>query len=95
MNFSYLFLIFISALLINTSGTPTINNSFNADDYKLVWSDEFNGKQVDTSNWNFETGNNGYGNHEQEYYQRANATVEDGNLIITGKKEDVGTGHYT
>ena len=43
--------------------------------YALVWSDEFNGTSVDTANWNFEIGGHGWGNHEQEYYQAANATV--------------------
>lgn len=65
------------------------------DEYKLVWSDEFNGNKVDTSNWNFEIGGSGWGNHEQEYYQPNNATVQDGNLIIWGKKENVADKHYT
>ena len=63
--------------------------------YQLVWSDEFNGNAVDTTSWNFETGGEGGGNHEQEYYQAANATVSNGNLVITGRKEDVGSNHYT
>lgn len=63
--------------------------------YQLVWSDEFNGSAVDTTNWGFEIGGEGYGNHEQEYYQPKNATVENGNLVITGKKETVGKNHYT
>ena len=63
--------------------------------YKLVWSDEFNGTSVDTLNWNFETGGNGWGNNEQEYYQAANATESNGYLVITAKKETVGTNGYT
>ena len=65
--------------------------------YKLVWADEFNGNAVDTNNWVYDmgTGGDGWGNHEQEYYQPANATVADGNLIITGKKENVEKNHYT
>lgn len=63
--------------------------------YHLVWSDEFNGPGIDTSVWVFETGNNGRGNNELEYYQRANASVEGGNLIITAKKEPSGTAWYT
>src|SRR3954454_22420261 len=73
----------------STSSTPASNG------YQLVWSDEFNGNAVDTSSWNFEIGGQGWGNHEQEYYQPANATVSDGNLVIAGKKEDVQTSHYT
>lgn len=67
----------------------------NKDGYKLIWSDEFNGKSIDTNNWNFEIDGNGGGNHEQEYYQVANATIENGNLVISGRKENVEGHHYT
>ena len=63
--------------------------------YKLVWSDEFNGTSVDTSTWNFETGGNGWGNNEQEYYQAANATESNGYLVIAAKKETIGSNGYT
>lgn len=63
--------------------------------YEMVWSDEFSRNAIDTASWNFETGGHGWGNHEQEYYQAANATVSDGSLVITAKSEDVETSHYT
>lgn len=63
--------------------------------YQLVWADEFNGNTVDTTNWVYDIGWGKWGNNEQEYYQPSNATVADGNLIITGKKEDVESHHYT
>ena len=63
--------------------------------YKLVWSDEFNGTAVDTSVWNFDTGNNGWGNNELENYQPSNASVVNGNLVITAKKETAGSANYT
>jgi len=63
--------------------------------YSLVWSDEFDGSSIDADTWNFETGGSGWGNHEQEYYQEANAAIENGNLVITGKKETVGSNKYT
>ncbi len=63
--------------------------------YQLVWSDEFNSSAIDTTSWNFETGGNGWGNNEEEYYQRENASDENGCLVITGKKEDLGGKHYT
>ncbi|ASU32216.1 Glycosyl hydrolases family 16 [Mucilaginibacter xinganensis] len=68
-----------------TPDTPVI--------YKLVWSDEFSGTAVDTSQWNMETGTGV--NNEKEYYQAANATVENGNLVITAKQEFVGGASYT
>src|SRR5437868_11579179 len=58
--------------------------------YSLVWSDEFDGTAVDTSKWVFETGGGGWGNNELEYYQAANATVGNGNLMITAKLESAG-----
>jgi len=63
--------------------------------YSLVWSDEFDGTAVDTSKWVFETGGGGWGNNELEYYQAANASVANGNLMITAKQESVGNEPYT
>ena len=62
--------------------------------YSLVWSDEFNGDSVDPANWTMETGSLNV-NNEKEYYQAANATVENGNLVITAKREDMGGFPYT
>ncbi|HWD88705.1 MAG TPA: glycoside hydrolase family 16 protein [Mucilaginibacter sp.] len=63
--------------------------------YSLVWSDEFDGPNIDDAKWNFETGGGGWGNAEQEYYQPDNATISNGNLVITVKKESVGGESYT
>jgi len=46
-----------------TSSTDTVSN---VNGYQLVWSDEFNGNAVDTTNWDFKIGGHGWGNHEQE-----------------------------
>ena len=53
----------------------------------LVWSDEFNAPNdspVDSSKWVLETGGNGWGNQELEYYtaRPQNAFQQDGNLVI-------------
>lgn len=63
--------------------------------YQLVWGDEFTDTTINTNFWNFETGGNGWGNHEKEYYQPDNASIENGNLVITAKKENVGINSYT
>ena len=96
------FTIAIVTLLFTTScnsaaddKTANADTTSNLNGYQLVWSDEFNGTSVDTTNWNFEKGASGWGNHEQEFYQSQNASIEDGNLVITGKKEDVEQSHYT
>lgn len=61
--------------------------------YQLVWADEFNGSI--SPSWVFETGGGGWGNNEKQYYQRANATVANGILQITARKENVGGYPYT
>jgi beta-glucanase (GH16 family) len=67
----------------------------------LVWADEFNGPTINTSeNWTFETGNNGWGNNELEYYTPGdNAFIqtegENGYLIITAKKQSFNGASYT
>jgi predicted esterase len=58
---------------------------------KLVWEENFNGKKLDETIWNFELGNGcpncGWGNNERQLYTKANHQLKDGNLIITAKKE--------
>jgi len=60
-------------------------------DWKLVWSDEFNGDSIDRSKWSFEINGNGGGNGEMEYYTDApeNAHIENGKLLITAIKDGV------
>src|SRR5258708_31872650 len=67
-------------------------------DWKLVWSDEFNGTSIDTNHWKFETGNhNGWGNHELEYYtdRPENASVSNGVLHIMERQESSNGFSYT
>ncbi len=54
-----------------------------------VWQDEFNtGSAADATKWTYETGGNGWGNNEMQYYTSgANTTITGGNLNITAKKE--------
>ncbi|MGB8451906.1 MAG: RICIN domain-containing protein [Anaerocolumna sp.] len=67
--------------------------------WNLVWSDEFNGTSLDTSNWTYETGtgSSGWGNNELEYYtgRTENLQVTGGNLVITARKENYGGMNYT
>lgn len=66
-----------------------------------VFADEFNGTAVDTSKWQVQTGDGcsygicGWGNNELQSYQAANATVANGLLTITAKKQRVGSKAYT
>src|SRR5262249_7909772 len=59
--------------------------------WALVWSDEFDGTAVNTSNWSFEVGGGGWGNNELEYYTSSgNVTVSGGLLTITASRAPSG-----
>lgn len=66
-------------------------------DYALVWSDEFNGTTLDESIWNFNTGGDGWGNNELQYYTQRpeNVRVKDGCLEIEARKETYENREYT
>ncbi len=66
--------------------------------YKLVWSDEFNDSTLNQSNWTYEIGNNnGWGNGELEYYTNRvqNCSEHNGILNITAQKENYYNYGYT
>jgi beta-glucanase (GH16 family) len=68
--------------------------------WRLVWSDEFNGPDgsgVDPTKWVPETGGNGWGNNELEYYtdRTANAYLQNGSLVIQANQETFGNRSYT
>ncbi len=60
--------------------------------YELVWSDEFETDgPVDNTKWSFQTGGNGWGNNELEYYTDGdNAEIKNGKLLITARAEKLG-----
>jgi beta-glucanase (GH16 family) len=66
-------------------------------DYRLVWSDEFNYKGLpDTNKWGNEVGF--IRNNELQYYTRQrieNSVVKDGKLLIIGRKEKFKDANYT
>lgn len=66
-------------------------------EYKLVWSEEFNGPELDLSTWTYETGGGGWGNRESQYYtnRKENIRIEDGKLIIQARKEKYENNDYT
>ena len=56
-------------------------------DYTLVWCDEFNEDGVlSTDHWSYEYGY--VRNHEAQWYQRDNARVEGGCLVIEARREE-------
>ena len=66
-----------------------------AQNWQLVWSDEFTTEIG--PNWILETGrgSSGWGNNELQYYRQENAEIENGELVITAKKENFGGAAYT
>jgi beta-glucanase (GH16 family) len=73
-----------------TSSAPTLDTT----KYVLAWSDEFSGTTVDLTRWTFDLGNLNV-NNEQEFYKAENATVANGNLVITAKREQNGNQLFT
>lgn len=65
--------------------------------WKLVWSDEFDGQQLDRTKWDFDRGGRGWGNNELEFYtdRPENAFVRDGMLHIQANKEAYKGAQYT
>ena len=79
-----------------------------ADEWKLVWSDEFKGDKIDAKKWGFDLTNGffagdgktfigGWGNNELQYYtdRPENAFVKDGMLHIRAVKESYKGSAYT
>ena len=78
-----------------TAGTVTPERTDPLTGRTLVWSDEFDGAQLDTTVWNFELGDGcphlcGWGNNERQIYTRGNHRVENGHLTITTRKAGSG-----
>jgi beta-glucanase (GH16 family) len=76
--------------------------------WKLVWSDEFDGRDIDPKKWDFDLGNgfynydanqwiSGWGNEELQYYTRepSNVAVKDGLLHLRALKESLHGSGYT
>jgi beta-glucanase (GH16 family) len=96
----------IGVLLIFTSlgcnrTAPKNQHDAKADNgsWNLVWSDEFNYKGLpDSTKWNYETGDNGWGNNEKEYYVEKsleNSYVDGDKLHIVALHKDMGHSNYT
>lgn len=65
--------------------------------WTLIWSDEFNDNKLDETKWIQETGGNGWGNNESQFYTAGsiNLNISQGQLTITAKKEPYGSNSYT
>lgn len=83
----YLVLAAAPALLAASAPTPAPAEQ----GWILAWSDEFASKTIDRSKWRFDVDCWGGGNEERQCYtaKARNASVEDGKLVITARKERV------
>lgn len=84
----------LAAGLVGCGGGSQTNSDFSAvdtsapvSDWKLVWSDEFDGTSIDSSKWTHEVNCQGGGNQEQQCYTDSpeNSYVSDGMLNIVAK----------
>ncbi len=100
-----LFLLLTTVLLFtqcaNSKKENTGLKSGNENEWKLVWSDEFDNEGLpDTTKWNYDTRGNeyGWGNNEKQWYTVAdpdNAFNSDGILTITAIKEPTSGKEYS
>ena len=82
---------------------PVVQEPEEPKTYQLVWSDEFDGSEIDTNKWEFQIGDGtaegipGWGNNELEYYtdRTENAFIEEGNLVIQALQENYQGAAYT
>jgi beta-glucanase (GH16 family) len=89
-------------LLANCPSTPpAVDVTFTSLPTTLLWSDEFDGPELDAGKWNVEIGVGdqyapeiaGWGNNEAQYYRKENVYIKDGKLVIEAKKEDFPWGY--
>lgn len=105
----YVLLIAFTGLFIASCGGDSVGDTKDtietapfypepAEEWQLVWSDEFDTETLDLSKWGYDLGDGsdrglqGWGNFEQQWYTNQNATVSDGKLKITAKAESVQDG---
>lgn len=64
---------------------------------ELIWSDEFEGEELNEEFWTYEFGNGvfGWGNNELQFYQTENTRMIDGHLVIEARPEVVGGQNFT
>ncbi|MCF0172842.1 MAG: glycoside hydrolase family 16 protein [Bacteroidales bacterium] len=69
--------------------------NISAQDYELVWGDEFDGNTLGTL-WNVEVVANPSNNELQHYTDRSeNVRIENGNLVLTARRENYGKRKFT
>ncbi len=69
-----------------TAGLPAFGKENTpAGEWRLIWSDEFNGGRLDTNYWSYLPAS--YSNNEKSYYSPSHAKVSDGRLTLLAEKK--------
>jgi len=78
-------------------GDKGYKTELNREGWELIWQDEFDGTEVDTTKWNYEINGDGGGNNELQYYVKsaANTYFKDGKLVIKAMRKDYKGKLYT
>ena len=65
--------------------------ALSAGEWREVWRDDFNGKELDWTKWAVEENGHGGGNNELQYYldRPANLRVEKGHLVIEARRDNL------
>ena len=86
----------IFALLSLSAAVFYLSACCSKSEYKLVWSDEFDGETLNAAYWNVEDNARGGGNAELQYYAPKNVTIErhpvtgESCLVLNAHREDYG-----
>jgi beta-glucanase (GH16 family) len=96
-NQSFTLSVIANDLAGNASEVSTISVTTDTLPWEITWRDEFDYTgDVDRNKWNFQTGGDGWGNGEAQYYtDGANASVANGVLTIEARQEDFGSNKFT
>src|SRR6266403_566953 len=88
-------LVFCLATLLQETTEMTAQTSSKS--LPLVWSDEFDGPDIDKAKCAFGGGAGGFGNNEMQWYTNKpdNARIENGTLVIETRKQKMAGWPYT
>lgn len=89
----------------DSSGGDLPGSDLDLSQFDLYWADEFEGSSLDLTKWGYQTGTqdnyygtlgpSSWGNDEMQYYTEDAVKVENGALVITAEKRDMGGRQYT
>ncbi|WP_245228755.1 glycoside hydrolase family 16 protein [Pontixanthobacter sp. CEM42] len=78
-------------LIVHGTVGSEIHTPDEAAGWTKVWSDEFDGDQIDSAKWDYDVDCWGGGNEERQCYtaRPENSALRDGKLVITARKEEM------